>query len=119
MGAYRAASSQVRDSLKRMRDLAENMVPALQSGDLDTLGRLVGEQWTYQRSLDPAIPTPLIDRMIDTAMNNGALGCKALGASGGGCVLLIATSGREEDVRAAVKEMGTEITYAVDLQGLT
>jgi D-glycero-alpha-D-manno-heptose-7-phosphate kinase len=119
MGAYRAESSPVRTALKAMKDLAEEMVPALQSGDLDSLGRLVGEQWKHQRSLDPAIPTPLIDRMIQTAMENGAIGCKALGASGGGCVLMITGAGREDEVRAAVRGMGTEISYSVDTQGVT
>jgi D-glycero-alpha-D-manno-heptose-7-phosphate kinase len=119
MGSYREESSAVRAALRRMRDLALDMVPALASGDLDTLGRLVGEQWTYQRSLDPAIPTPLIDRMIETAMKNGAVGCKALGASGGGCVLMIAAAGREDDVRAAVGGMGSEITYSVDISGVS
>ena len=118
MSSYREASSQVRAALQRMRDLALDMVPALASGDLDTLGRLVGEQWTFQRSLDPAIPTPLIDRMIDTAMKNGAIGSKALGASGGGCVLMIAATGREDDVRAAVRDLGTEITYSIDNSGV-
>lgn len=119
MGSYREESSAVRAALRRMRDLALDMVPALASGDLDTLGQLVGEQWTYQRSLDPAIPTPLIDRMIDTAMKNGAVGCKALGASGGGCVLIIAATGRGEDVRAAVEGLGSEITYSVDTSGVS
>jgi D-glycero-alpha-D-manno-heptose-7-phosphate kinase len=119
MGAYRAESSHVRDALKHMKDLAEQMVPALQSGDIDTLGRLVGEQWTHQRSLDPAISTALIERMIEAAMKGGAIGCKALGASGGGCVLLVAAAGREEDVRSAVHGMGTEIRYAIDGRGVT
>jgi D-glycero-alpha-D-manno-heptose-7-phosphate kinase len=119
MGAYRAESPKVRDTLKNMKDLAEAMVPALQSGDIDSLGRLVGEQWMHQRALDPAIPTPLIDRMIETAMKHGALGCKALGASGGGCVLMVAAAGHEDAVRAAVKDIGTEIGYAIDQQGVT
>jgi D-glycero-alpha-D-manno-heptose-7-phosphate kinase len=119
MGAYRDESAAVRGALRKMRDLAKQMVPALQSSDLDLLANLVGEQWEHQRSLHPAIPTALIDRMIDTAMENGALGCKALGASGGGCVLMIAAAGREDDVRAAVKPMGTEITYSVDTGGVT
>jgi D-glycero-alpha-D-manno-heptose-7-phosphate kinase len=117
MGAYRGASSHVRDALRRMRELAEAMVPALAAGDLDALAGLVGEQWEYQRSLDPAIPTPLIDRMIDTAMRHGAVGCKALGASGGGCVLMIAAAGREQDVRSAVSALGAEITYEVATSG--
>lgn len=118
MGAYRDQSRRVRDALREMKSLAEQSAIALEAGNLDQLGRLVGEQWEHQRSLDPAIPTPLIDRMIATAMSNGAIGCKALGASGGGCVLMIAAEGRSDDVRAAVSSMGTEITYTVDTTGV-
>jgi D-glycero-alpha-D-manno-heptose-7-phosphate kinase len=119
MGAYRAESPHVRNALKQMKELAIQMAPALAAGDFDSLGRLVGEQWVHQRSLDPAIPTPLIDRMIETALRNGAVGCKALGASGGGCVLMIAGDGREDDVRAAIGGMGMEITYSVDMAGVS
>ncbi|HET9423927.1 MAG TPA: hypothetical protein VFO55_01040 [Gemmatimonadaceae bacterium] len=119
MGAYSAGAPAVRTALARMRDLAVQMVPALGAGDFDLLGQLVGEQWKHQRSLDPAIPTPLIDRMIDAAMKAGATGCKALGASGGGCVLMIAPEDRAAEVRAAVGAMGTEITYSVDTSGVT
>jgi D-glycero-alpha-D-manno-heptose-7-phosphate kinase len=118
MGAYREESPRVRGALARMKALAEEMVPALQSGDLDALGALVGEQWTHQRSLDSAIPTALIDRMIETAMNNGAVGCKALGASGGGCVLMVAGRDRGDEVREAVSSMGQAIDYSVDLTGV-
>ena len=118
MGAYRDESSSVRGALMAMREIAKETAAALGTGDLDEVGRLVGEQWKHQRSLHPAIPTPLIDRMIETALKHGAIGCKALGASGGGCVLLISSAGREEDVRSAVKDMGTEISYSVDTTGL-
>lgn len=119
MGAYRAESPAVRGALLNMRELAKQMVPALAHGNFDLLGQLVGEQWKHQRSLDPAIPTPLIDRIIAAAMAVGAVGGKALGASGGGCVLLVAGEGRADDVRSAVKTMGTEITYSVDVTGVT
>ncbi|MEO5568328.1 MAG: hypothetical protein ABIR92_07535 [Gemmatimonadaceae bacterium] len=118
MGAYRAASPTVRGALLGMRELAKQMVPALAQGDFDLLGRLVGEQWNHQRSLDSAIPTPLIDRMIAAAMAAGAIGGKALGASGGGCVLLVTGEGRADEVRLAVKALGTEITYSVDTTGV-
>lgn len=118
MGAYRDESQAVRGALMSMREIAKETAIALSAGHLDEVGRLVGEQWRHQRSLHPAIPTPLIDRMIETATRHGAIGCKALGASGGGCVLLIAESDRADDVRAAVKDMGTEITYTVDTKGV-
>lgn len=102
LDAYRARDHGVLFALDRMRDLAGDMVAALEAGDLDALGGLVGEHWVHQRSLHPAIPTPVIDAVLAGALDAGALGGKALGASGGGCVLAIAAEGREEDVRRAM-----------------
>ena len=102
MDAYRAREPHVLGALGRLRELAVDMVAALESSDLDALGRLVGEHWVHQRSLHPAIPTPLIDAVLADAAVAGAIGGKALGASGGGCVLAIAAEGREEDVRRAM-----------------
>lgn len=102
MDAYRARDRRVLGALDRLRDLANGMVTAIESSDIDALGLLVGEHWIHQRSLDPAIPTPLIDAVLADAAAAGALGGKALGASGGGCVLAIAAEGREDAVRSAM-----------------
>lgn len=118
MDAYRAGKPEVLRALAGMRELAGQMAPALSAGDFDLLGRLVGAHWRHQRSLDSAITTPLIDRMIAAAMGAGATGCKALGASGGGCVLMIAPEDRAPAVRAAVADMGSEIMYTVDTTGV-
>ena len=90
LDAYRERDPNVLNALQRMRELAERMADALAAGNIDTLASLVGEQWTHQRSLHPAIPTPTIDEVIARGTEAGAAGAKALGASGGGCVLLIA-----------------------------
>lgn len=102
MDAYRARDRRVLGALDRLRDLANGMVTAIESSDIDALGLLVGEHWIHQRSLDAAIPTPLIDAVLADAAAAGALGGKALGASGGGCVLAIAAEGREDAVRSAM-----------------
>ena len=119
MGAYRTGTTAVRIALKRMRELAEQMSRALSRADLDEVGALVGEHWQHQRSLDPAIPTPLIDAMIAQATKAGAIGCKALGASGGGCVLIVAPANRVQEIRRAVAPLGQAIDYSVDTQGVT
>jgi D-glycero-alpha-D-manno-heptose-7-phosphate kinase len=119
LNAYRTGERRVHDALSRMRDLAQEMARVLGRGDLDQLGLLVGEHWEHQRSLDPAIPTPLIDSMIDLAMKAGATGCKALGASGGGCVLVIAPIDRMPSVRRAVGPLGTAIDYTLDMHGVS
>lgn len=115
--AYRRRERRVLEALDRMRDLANAMVDALAAGDIDTLGDLVGEHWAYQRSLHPAIPTPAIDAILADAGKAGARGGKALGASGGGCVLAIAAEGREDDVRRAMAAQAAPIPVRVARQG--
>jgi D-glycero-alpha-D-manno-heptose-7-phosphate kinase len=100
-----------------MRDLAGDMVTALEAADVNGLGRLVGEHWVHQRSLHPAIPTPVIDAVLAAATAAGALGGKALGASGGGCVLAIAAEGREDDVRRAMAMHARPLAVRVARRG--
>jgi D-glycero-alpha-D-manno-heptose-7-phosphate kinase len=94
------------------------MARALASADIDALAGLVGEQWRHQRSLHPAIPTPLIDEIIERGTRAGATGAKALGASGGGCVLVIAGRESVEEVRDAIGGLGQILTFAVDERGV-
>jgi D-glycero-alpha-D-manno-heptose-7-phosphate kinase len=117
MDGYRSRDPRILGSLDRMRDLAEQMVKALESADLDSLGRLVGEQWIHQRALHPAIPTPLIDTVLADANAAGALGGKALGASGGGCVLAIAADGREDEIRRAMSLHAQLLSVRMSRQG--
>ena len=63
-------------------------------------------------------PSPRrIDTIIETAAHNGALGCKALGASGGGCVLAIAAKGCEDELAHALAPLGERLMYAIDTTG--
>jgi D-glycero-alpha-D-manno-heptose-7-phosphate kinase len=116
--AYRARERRVVDALSRMKALAGDMVRALASGDMDALAAAVGQHWIFQRSLHPAIPTPLIDRLLDVAHEAGALGGKALGASGGGCVLAIAGAERADDVRHAMAALGTPLPFRIADRGV-
>jgi D-glycero-alpha-D-manno-heptose-7-phosphate kinase len=118
MNGYRRGDAALLAGLARMRQLAESMVDALGAGDLDQLASLVSEQWTHQRALHPAIPTPLIDEIIATGHAAGSIGAKALGASGGGCVLLIAAEDRVDEVRAAVAPLGALLPFTVAEHGM-
>ncbi len=119
LDAYRGGDRRTRDALAAMKMLARDMTVALESGDLDLLGALVGEHWLHQRSLHPAIPTPRIDEIVFRAQGAGAVGWKATGASGGGCVFVLAGAKNVEAVRAAVAPLGQIIPFALDADGLT
>ena len=101
-----------------MRELAEHMADAVAVGNLDVLGALVAEHWTHQRSLDPAIPTPAIDEIIARAHEAGAVGAKALGASGGGCVLVISRADRVNEVQDVVGSLGEILPFSIANDGV-
>ncbi len=117
LDAYRAREPRVLQALRGMKRLAESMADAIVGEEMDALGALVREHWAHQRALHPAITTPLIDRILEVAGRAGAIGGKALGASGGGCVLLVCAHGLEEPVRRAVEELATPVPFSVDTQG--
>jgi D-glycero-alpha-D-manno-heptose-7-phosphate kinase len=118
MDAYAKRDPRVLNSLKRMREIAEEMAEALAHGAFEKLGVLVTEQWMHQRALHPAIPTPLIDEIIAHAQGHGAIGAKALGASGGGCVLVMARQDRIDAVRAAIEPMGEVLPFTIARDGV-
>jgi D-glycero-alpha-D-manno-heptose-7-phosphate kinase len=102
-----------------MRALATQMAAALEAGTLDALGELLSEHWTHQRSLHESIPTERIDEIIARCMRAGALGAKATGASGGGCVYILCRDGLTDAVRTEIAGLGELLEFTFDEKGLT
>jgi D-glycero-alpha-D-manno-heptose-7-phosphate kinase len=117
--AYESGDQRVVNGLARMRELARLMATALERADFEDVGRLLGEHWQFQRELHSSIPTARIDKIISRAKGAGALGAKALGASGGGCVLIIAPEGGVERIRTAVAPFGKVLDFGVDMDGVS
>ena len=59
----------------------------LKEGKLDDFGKLLHESWLEKKSLSSSITNSRIDTIYDTALKNGALGGKLLGAGGGGFLI--------------------------------
>jgi D-glycero-alpha-D-manno-heptose-7-phosphate kinase len=117
LDAYRQRDPVVTDALAQIKRLADAMVAALVRGAVDEVGGLVGEHWEYQRALHPAITTPRIDAIMETARACGAYGAKALGASGGGCVLVMSPREHSPRIRHELAELGVLIPVVVDHEG--
>ncbi len=116
--AWRQGDARVVRALDSMKALARQMADALRAGDVDALGALVGEHWAQQRSLHPGIPTPRIDAIIAAGLACGALGAKALGASGGGCVVLVAPDDGAARVSQGVAPLGELLEVQPAMRGL-
>lgn len=119
LDGYRARERRIVGALAHMKGLAQRMATALASGDLDDVAHLVAEHWVHQRALHPTITTARIDAIMDEAERAGSLGGKALGASGGGCVVLMCPEGGEARIREAVAPLGELLDFEVDIAGFS
>ncbi|HEX6313120.1 MAG TPA: galactokinase [Acidimicrobiia bacterium] len=74
-------------------------VAALESGDLDTLGRLLGESHASLRD-DFEVSTPELDLLVELLVEEGAIGARLTGAGFGGCVVALTRRNRADHVAA-------------------
>jgi D-glycero-alpha-D-manno-heptose-7-phosphate kinase len=118
LDAYRDRVPAVVSALDRMAQLARAMAEALHAGNVSELAGLVDEHWVFQRSLHPGITTPRIDALEATVRAAGATGFKALGASGGGCVLAISPVSRQRAVADAARTLGEVLPWRIAQTGV-
>ena len=114
---YRARDARVVSALARMKVIAGEQAQAIDNGNFDDLGRLVGEHWVHQRALHPAITTERIEAAVARATAAGALGVKALGASGGGCLVAVASTQTRQAVRDAIATVADVIDFEIATSG--
>ena len=119
MAAYEAGAPRTVDALRTLRRLAGDVKHALLGGNVDALGPALAENWRCQKDLHPSVSNEGIDRLMDVAGDAGALGGKALGAGGGGCLLFLAADGAEHRLRTALEMAGAEpLSFALSGAGL-
>ena len=118
LDAYRARSPRVVEALDRMGTLAREMRRALHAADVTALAALVDEHWIHQRALHPRITTERIDVLERAARAAGAQGLKALGASGGGCVMIVSDADDVARVAEAVSPFGEVLPWRIAARGV-
>lgn len=104
------------DSLLRMRDQAHELQEVMTNGPVDPelVGRILDDGWRLKRSLASTITTDSIDEWYQRALAAGASGGKLCGAGGGGCILIVASPERHDEVREALHDLvEVPVTYEV------
>jgi D-glycero-alpha-D-manno-heptose-7-phosphate kinase len=91
--------------MRRMVELAFEMKEQLESGTLEYLGDLLGENWRLKAQLTAGISDPQIDAWHAAGMANGALGGKLLGAGNGGFIMFYAPPERHAVIAAALADL--------------
>jgi D-glycero-alpha-D-manno-heptose-7-phosphate kinase len=129
-GIQRSASSILKDqddktkktdgemiaNLNYVKELGYRSQAALESGDLNSFGALMHEQWLYKKKRSGGMSTSKIDKWYDLGLKNGATGGKLIGAGGGG-FLMFHTNDKQK-LRHAMAEAGLkEIRFRFDFEG--
>jgi D-glycero-alpha-D-manno-heptose-7-phosphate kinase len=106
------------DSLHEIRALADRMRAALVAGDFRSFGAMLHEGWMAKKRISAQISTSTIDQAYEAAISNGALGGKVTGAGGGGFLLIFCEEEHQENVRAALGELGIrQMGFELDSDG--
>ena len=102
--------------LHRMKEMVAEGERLLCAGSLDDFGCLLGESWKLKQLLSQKISTSQVDEIYRTALKNGALGGKILGAGGGGFLLLYAPKKQHAQIKGALAEYQF-VDFSLEKQG--
>jgi D-glycero-alpha-D-manno-heptose-7-phosphate kinase len=100
---------EVIESLRELKKIAIDIKDSLLTNNLEEIGKLLHKSWENKKKCGKKISNSEIDRLYETALQNGAYGGKLLGAGGGGYLLIFhSPKKRNHLVNALIKE-GAEI----------
>ena len=117
--AYLAGHKETLDALRNLKQIAVEMKNTLLKGDLLYFGNLLNDNWHNQKKLHASVADSRIDSLFDLALSNGAIGGKACGAGGGGCLIFYCADDREHVVRRNLQDAGCDIIdFNFDFEGL-
>ena len=101
------------DNLLRLKKIAIEMKNALLKEDLTRFAELLNEETGERKQLDKSIVPKEIQKIIDDAMNSGAVAAKVCGSGGGGSILFF---GDKKKLKAKFKDK--IIDFKFDFEGL-
>lgn len=109
----------IREQVQTNVELTYRMRNHLLRGRLLQFGQCLHEAWQLKRQFSSKISTPKLDHIYASALNQGAVGGKLLGAGGGGFFVFYAPPFRKHDLMEGLKALGLKIRpFHFDHQGL-
>lgn len=119
VGRFEAREAGLLGALREIASIAHGARDAFVAGSMPELARCVAANWECQKALYPGITTEEIETLAALGRRNGALGMKACGAGGGGCLAFVAEDGAEGPLSAALEAAGAQtLRYDIAQSGL-
>jgi D-glycero-alpha-D-manno-heptose-7-phosphate kinase len=107
------------EALHSIKEIGKESRKALEQGNLRRFGELLDAHWKTKRRLSNQITTDRLDKLYNTAVQNGALGGKLMGAGGGGFFMFYCEGDARERVKKALIAEGLKpFQFNIDHEGL-
>tara|TARA_B100000989_G_scaffold151871_1_gene113331 strand:- start:13430 stop:14389 length:960 start_codon:yes stop_codon:yes gene_type:complete len=100
----------------QLATLANNFEYELVNGDLVNCGKILHENWMIKKDLNSLVSPLKLNEIYDTAVKNGILGGKLLGAGGGGYFLFFVEKKNQEKIKKRLKSL-THIPFEFENEG--
>ncbi|MCI0473613.1 MAG: sugar kinase [Ignavibacteria bacterium] len=98
------------ERLHKIKEIGIYTKKVLEAGKIDEFGEILHNHWITKKGLSDKVSDGFIDEVYDTALKNGALGGKVVGAGGGGFLLLYCPQNKPKLVES-MKKMGLTPTW--------
>lgn len=95
------------NDLISIKNLAKLLIARINNNDfsINDLGNLMNENWKLKKNLSKKISSNKIQKIYDSAIKNGSLGGKLLGAGGGGFLFLVVKKENIEKFKRNMKNI--------------
>ena len=80
--------------MEKIKRIGRTILHLLETGRVDGIGQLFKEHWDIKKRMATTMSSPDIDFLHNSAMLNGAIGGKLIGAGGGGFLLFYGDKAR-------------------------
>jgi D-glycero-alpha-D-manno-heptose-7-phosphate kinase len=108
-GAYQSGERDTIEAIEAVKEIAREIKDCLLMGDLDHFASLLLKNWENQKRLHPSVTNEQIESLFEAALEAGALGGKACGAGGGGCLLFFCRPATKHRVVRALRDAGVTL----------
>lgn len=107
------------EAMHQIKNQAYEIKEAILKNNLNEIGHILHQGWTYKKNMADGITTPLFEEIYDTAINAGSSGGKISGAGGGGYVFFYCPDNTRFTVMKALEKLGGKVQpYSFTKKGL-
>jgi D-glycero-alpha-D-manno-heptose-7-phosphate kinase len=112
----KANNMEMINNLHFTKELGFKSRDALLAGDTQHFGELMHDHWEHKRTRSQGMTNDFINNAYESALKNGAVGGKLVGAGGGGFLMFYAND--KDKLRTTMADLGLEeVRFQFDFEG--